>query len=94
MSDNDTSAADRGSEFSAGLGAWKPIETAPATRTLLVWHRDYGAVTAHILAGDLWGVYTPGVPMLFQKHLTPAPTHWMHRPEAPNAELTGRPTKG
>lgn len=63
---------------------WQPIETAPATQTLLVWHREYGAVTAHLLAGGLWGVYTPGFPMLFQKHLKPAPTHWMQRPEAPN----------
>lgn len=67
---------------------WQPIDSAPDSRTLLVWHKQYGAVTAHILAGDLWGVYTPGVPMLFQKHLVPVPTHWMERPEAPQEPKT------
>ncbi len=68
---------------------WQPIETAPEDRTLLVWHKEYGAVTGHVLAGDIWGVYVPSAPMLFQPHLKPAPTHWMLRPEAPNARLTG-----
>lgn len=70
---------------------WQPIETAPTTRTLLLWHAEYGAVTGHVLAGEIWGTYVPGVPMLFQPHLKPAPTHWMLRPEAPNDRIQAAP---
>ena len=37
MSTDDSSAADRGSGFSAWLGAWRPIATAPANTWILTW---------------------------------------------------------
>jgi hypothetical protein len=81
------------------LGTCHPIATAPIKKNLLVWHSEYGAVTAHIseygvvtehvLVSDICGVHMQHVPLLFQKHLKPAPTHWMPLLEAPNAKLTG-----
>lgn len=65
------------------LGAWQPIETAPEEAEVLVWHRKYGALTAHILPGGVWGLFMPDVPMMFHKHLTPEPTHWMPLPAPP-----------
>lgn len=62
---------------------WQPIETAPKDKTLLLWRSSYGLpVAGHILAGDLWGAFVPGVPMLFQKHIE-EPTHWMPLPDPP-----------
>lgn len=65
------------------MSEWMPISSAPTTQTILVWHKQYGAATAHVLVCDIWGAHTPGVPMLFQKHLTPTPTHWMPLPAPP-----------
>ena len=70
----------------AAASQWRPIETAPKDKPLLLWNPSYGyPVVGHILAGDLWGTFTPGVPMLFQKHIE-APTHWMPLPSAPTKE--------
>jgi hypothetical protein len=63
--------------------SWQPIETAPNDKTLLLWHQTYGnPVAGHFIVGDIWTAFTPGIPMLFQKHLTP-PTHWMPLPPPP-----------
>jgi hypothetical protein len=65
------------------MSEWQPIETAPKDKTILLWRSTYGKpVAGHVLAGDLWGAFTPGVPMLFQKHIE-TPTHWMPLPPPP-----------
>lgn len=62
---------------------WLPIETVPKDKTLLLWHPSYGTpVAGHLIASDLWAAFTPGVSMLFQKHLE-SPTHWMPLPQPP-----------
>lgn len=72
------------------LTGWQSIDSAPKDRTLLLWHPSYGTpVAGHVLVGELWGVFAPGVPMLFQKHLEP-PTHWMPLPPPPG--ITSTPT--
>jgi len=68
------------------MSEWQPIETAPDSTTILVWHKEYGSVASHILVTGIWGVYTPGVAMMFQKHLTPKPTHWMPLPAPPKED--------
>jgi hypothetical protein len=66
--------------------AWRPIEEAPRDQTLLVWHSSYSRpAVGHVLAGDLWGCFLPGTPLLFQPHLDPAPTHWQPLPPPPSA---------
>ena len=65
---------------------WQPIDTAPKDTTLLLWNPCYGKpVTGHLITGDLWSAFAPGVPMLFQKHLE-KPTHWMPLPAPPKTE--------
>ena len=69
--------------------SWQPIETAPKNKVVLLWHTVYQSpVAGHCIVGDLWAVFAPGVPMLFQSHLVDNPTHWMPLPGPPEGSKT------
>lgn len=90
--DQAPSAADRGSELSEGLGAWQPIETAPAETEVLVWFGPYAGVKSAAYTspwGDdtkLWCVDDAKFdPHPVRGYSKPYPTHWMPLPAPPES---------
>lgn len=71
-----------------GLGAWRPIETAPCYGRVLLWWRHAGPRIGRLVSdetGDGWRTDGDECVPRNQRDCT----HWMPLPEAPNAEIRG-----
>ena len=83
---------------------WMPIETAPTDGTkILLWCRDAGCETAEWIAEkrEWWEKTSKTTQEIrteiggyWSSEIGWDATHWMPLPEAPNAEMRGRPLLG
>lgn len=98
MRTDDPSAAVRGSEFSAELGAWQPMETAPASGIILLAvedatgeRRTFAAEASHDGTGALVWQITTGWIGWQRLHGAWRAVLWRRLPQAPNVLVTGLP---